>query len=188
MTQSKIAVGGAVLAALALGGCSGGSVAGTPTQATSAAATSSAAAGDGPGASLAQVDTCTLMTNTEAATLGLPAGRPDNLGKQRECEYSVADTPTPVSGSVTIDPISGIDQLKTPPGTDEAGIRKVVADGRRVNYYPAKSGTLCTVNIEVNKRETVYVQVSLRFAGTEQPPCTLAEKAVGFVLPRMPKK
>ncbi|MGO1050717.1 DUF3558 family protein [Crossiella sp. CA198] len=188
MSRSKIVVGGALAAAVFLGGCSGGSIAGTPTPATSGAATSSASTGDGPGASLAAVLPCALLTNTEAASLGLLAGQPEDFGKKRQCQFRDVSKPSPVTGNVTIDPVFGFDQLRTPPNTDEAGIRKLTVDGRRVNYYPNADGTLCTVNIEVNKTEVVFVQTSLRQAATPAPVCSITEKMVGFVLPRMPKK
>lgn len=181
-------MGASLLAALVLGGCSGGPVQGTPTPGTSSATTSATAGGDGPGASLTGVEACSLLTNTEAATLGMPAGQPETFGKKRQCEFRDLTKPLPVTGSVTIDPVFGIDQLKTPPETDESGVRKLTVDGRRVNYYPTTDGRLCTVNIEVNKTETVFVQTTLRQANTPAPVCTISEKAVGFVLPRLPKK
>ncbi|GAA2812066.1 DUF3558 family protein [Crossiella cryophila] len=188
MTQSKIAIGGVLLAALVLGGCSGGPVVGTPTPATSSGTSTSGSTGDGPGASLAAVKPCELLTNPEAASLGLNAGRPEDFGKKRQCQFRDVSVPQPVTGNVTIDPVFGFDQLRTPPDTDETGIRKLTVDGRRVNYYPANGGTLCTVNIEVNKTEVVFVQTTLRQANTPGPVCSITEKMVGFVLPRMPKK
>lgn len=89
---------------------------------------------------------------------------------------------------MTINPRVGIDSLQAPGNTDEAGIKKTTVDGRRVQYFPGKTGIICTSNIEVNKREHVTVQATLDKANTSEPVCAVVEKMINLILPKMPKK
>ncbi|MFB9902461.1 DUF3558 family protein [Allokutzneria oryzae] len=139
---------------------------------------------------LKAVEPCSLLTAEEAAGLGLPPGRPDQLADLRQCWFNNVGEARPVRGSIFVDegPGKGVDDLKPPGLIDEAGVRNEVIAGYATTSYPDADGMGCLVNIDVNTDENVTVQSSLKVAGQPESACAIARKMVGFIAPRLPKK
>ncbi|MCP3801769.1 DUF3558 domain-containing protein [Allokutzneria sp. A3M-2-11 16] len=139
---------------------------------------------------LKPVDACSLVKPDEAASAGLPAGRPNQLADLRICEFDgTPEERRKLTGSITLDegPGKGLDDFRPPPGAIESAISKETVAGYGVTVFP-QDHEQCMVTIDINTDENVTVQTAFFGQGQHEPVCEVARKMVKFIVPRLPKK
>lgn len=178
LTRTLVACGAGLT--LAVTACSGETGKATPAP-TSAAATSSTGGTSAAGV-LTGIEPCDLLTDAEAASLGLGApGEPDEVGNADTCLWSQSG-----NGGVTagVRPDQGFDDLDYA-GDPTSPVRLGEFEGVKIESPNGGKGT-CHVVIRVSDSASVQVVAQLKATSTDTAAaCERATKAAELIAPKL---